>query len=143
MSDFVLSDQLLYQVNVLAGRLSRAFAARYKAEIGLTVPEWRVLAHLSQASSVSIREIVQKVEMEKSRVSRAVSRLEAAGYVSKAADERDKRLVALALTPSGREMFQRLVPMTQAFEAEITAQLGDRADAFRDGLRVLLDKGDI
>ena len=74
MHGFELTDFLPYQLAVAAGRVSRAFSDRYRAEFGLSIPEWRVLAHLSTADAVSIREIHARVDMDKSKVSRAAAR---------------------------------------------------------------------
>ena len=68
-----------YLVNVLASRLSRELAKVYEARFGISIPEWRVVAHLSQHEDVSIREIHDRVDMDKAKVSRAAARLEAVG----------------------------------------------------------------
>ena len=57
MEQFDLDAFLPYQLAVAATRVSRAFAERYRAEFGLSIPEWRVLAHLSRSGAVSVREI--------------------------------------------------------------------------------------
>ncbi len=98
MTDFDLADFLPYQLAVAASRVSRQFAERYRAEFGLSIPEWRVLAHLSQSGSVSVREIHRRVDMDKSKVSRAAARLEAAGLVEKRTHGTDRRLLAMSLT---------------------------------------------
>lgn len=131
---FDLAAFLPYRLAVVAQRVSRAFAQRYRDEFGLSVAEWRVLAHLAQSGNVSVREVFARVELDKPRVSRAAARLEAAGYVSKQPDPRDGRLVALALSPAGRALMDRLMPMAQAFDAELDAILGPDARRFRDML---------
>ena len=98
-----LDGFLPYRLSVAASRISRRFAARYGAEAGIAVPEWRVLAHLAQARSVSVLDIHLRVDMDKSKASRAASRLEEAGLVAKVPHPSDRRLVALSLTrPGGR-----------------------------------------
>lgn len=133
MDDFALDDFLPYRVNVLAGRLSREFATRYRERFGITIPEWRVVAHLSQSGAVSVREIHTRVDMDKSKVSRAAARLEAAGYVEKRVNPADRRLVELTLTDKGREMMAELAGVARAYQAELIARLGDGA-AFRQGI---------
>ena len=65
---------------------------------GLSRSEWRVVAHLSQQSAVSVREIATQADLDKSKVSRAVSRLEGMGYITKESSCADRRLVVLVLT---------------------------------------------
>lgn len=128
-TDFNLDTFLPYLFNVVAGRLSRDFAQQYKARFGIGVAEWRVVAHLSQSGTVSVREIHERVDMDKSKVSRAAARLEASGYLTKFRSETDKRLVDLTLTTKGHEMMQELAQMADAYQAEVLAELGDEAEA--------------
>lgn len=139
MSDpFVLDDFLPYRINVLSGRLSRDYARIYNDRFGISRAEWRVVAHLSQQSEVSVREIHARADMDKSKVSRAAQRLQDAGYVTKRASETDKRLVVLALTDKGRAMMQELTPLAEAFQAQLLAELGPATDGFLEGMATLL-----
>jgi DNA-binding MarR family transcriptional regulator len=124
---FDLAQFLPYRMNVLAGRISRQLAAVYGAQFGLTIPEWRILAHLSQlppeAGDVSVREVQARVDMDKAKVTRAAQRLEAAGLISKRANPADRRLVRLALTETGRRRMDVLVPWVQDYETRLLAVL--------------------
>jgi DNA-binding MarR family transcriptional regulator len=137
MSGFDLSQFLPYRLAVAAARVSREFGDRYRAEFGLSIAEWRVLAHLSQAQAVSVGEITARVDMEKSRVSRAAQRLEDAGLVLKTAHPGDGRLVALSLTPQGAALMDRLGPMALEFQTELESRLGLSAGAFNMALTQL------
>ncbi len=143
MTSFKLDEFLPYQIAVLSSRMSAGFARLYRDRYGITVSEWRVVAHLSQADSVSVREIHKRVDMDKPKVSRAASRLEAAGYVTKTVNPQDRRLVELKLTEKGREMIEALTPIADAYQARVEAFLSDPA-AFRDQVLALsegLDEG--
>ena len=70
---FHLDDFLPYRLAVAAQQVSRRFARLYAAEAGLTIPEWRVLAHLNHSGSVSVRDIHTRVNLDKSVVSRAAT----------------------------------------------------------------------
>lgn len=139
MTDFNLASFLPYQLAVAAQRVSKGFAERYRADFGLTIPEWRVLAHLAQSGTVSVREIQARVDMDKSRVSRAAARLEAAGLIEKRGNEGDKRLLDMRLTPAGRALFGRIVPIAKGYEAEVLRDLGPLAPDFRAALARLLE----
>ena len=140
MSDFDLDAFLPYQLAVLAARVSHGFSDLYQQRFGITIPEWRVVAHLSQAGSVSVREIHQRVDMDKSKVSRAASRLEAAGYISKKVNGNDRRLVELELTQKGQDMINELTPIAQEYEAKVLATLGEHTPCFRSALDTLLNE---
>lgn len=136
---FDLSAFLPYQLAVASSRVSKAFADRYRIEFGLTIPEWRVLAHLAQSGSVSVRDIHARVDMDKSKVSRAAARLVSAGLIEKRDNPDDRRLLDMRLTAKGQDMMARIMPIADAFQREIIAKLADDAPTFRAGLQKLAE----
>jgi len=120
---FELDRFLPYLVNKLAARLSDELATVYRRRFGITIPEWRVIAHLAGNRNVSIREIFIRVAMDKSKVSRAAARLELAGFVEKKTNESDRRLIELRLTPKGRKLFEKIAPLALAYEHDALAPL--------------------
>ncbi len=136
---FELSAFLPYRLSVAAGRISRNYAIRYEKAFGLSVAEWRVLAHLSQEDEVSIRDIHARIDMDKSKASRAASRLEDAGLVVKILNPSDRRLVCLSLTPKGRETMEALIPIAESFQAELFEALSEDLPAFQRAIDRILD----
>jgi DNA-binding MarR family transcriptional regulator len=131
---------LPYLVNNLASRLSTELAAVYRRRFGITIPEWRVIAHLAGNKNVSIREIFARVAMDKSKVSRAAARLELAGYVEKNVNNADRRLVELQLTAKGRKLFQQIEPLALAYERQALSALSSQEeDLFRAVIAKLLE----
>lgn len=112
-----------YRIAVLATRISRRIAAVNEKRFGINVAEWRVIAHLARGGSVSVREIHDCVNLEKPRVSRAVSRLEAARMVQKAENARDRRLVEISLTRKGWRVYDEIVPIAVSFETNLLGAL--------------------
>ncbi len=117
-SHLVLDDFLPYRISVLAAGMSQKLARIYGGRFGISIPEWRVLAHLSQAPRISVRDIHARVDMDKSKVSRAVMRLESAGNVDKQIDPIDRRLVVLSLTAKGKKLFSEIAALALVFEQE-------------------------
>lgn len=134
---FVLDEFLPYRLSVAATEVSRRFAARYAAEAGLSIPEWRVLAHLGQSGAASVRDITAKVSLEKSIVSRAASRLEERGILRKSAHAGDRRLIVLELTEDGTALMARLAALAESFQAELRLQLGEDAQRVEAALKRL------
>ena len=143
MAEFILSDFLPYQLSVLSARVSKEFSAHYRERFGISVSEWRIVAHLSQTKGpVSVREIFDRVNMDKSKVSRAASRLEKRGYVLKSKSRSDHRLVELSLSQAGRDMIKEMAPIALEFERAYLARLGQENIAFRAALETLLSGND-
>jgi len=140
VSEFVLETFLPYQLAVLSNRMSDGFSRRYRDKFGITVPEWRLVAHLSQAKKVSIREIYKRIEMDKSKASRAAARLVEAGYVMKNVNPGDRRLVELSLTEKGHRMVAEIGPMGIDFQTEVLACLNkDQRAAFLAAVGTMME----
>ena len=131
--DFDLERFLPYRLSVVTNRISRAFAGRYSAEFGLSIPEWRVIAVVGGFAPLSSNEICRLTEMDKAKVSRAVTRLAAAGLLSRKPDPTDQRLIQLAFTKKGRKVYDAIVPRARALERELT-------EALAPGERTVLER---
>ena len=141
MSDFVLNDFLPYQLAILSNRISLRFSEYYQKKFGISLTEWRLVAHLSQSEKISIREIYKRVEMDKSKASRAAARLVEAGYVSKRTNPADRRLIELSLTAKGRAMMADIQPMAIDFETGVLGHLPEPdRNQFLNAIEILMEK---
>lgn len=142
LPDFDLARFTPYRLAVAAEKTSEELSRQYRARFGISISEWRVLVHLAQpldgAATVSVRDIEARVAMEKSKVSRAASRLESAGLIEKAVDAGDRRLVRLGLTDKGRTLMTEILPLALAYQREIEARLADAFAGLEAGLEALL-----
>lgn len=128
---FNLSDFLPYRLSVLTARVSRRLSVVYEKQYGLSIPEWRVIAHLGRCSSASVRDFHNCVNMEKPRVSRAIAKLERAGLVAKSPGEEDHRLIEVSLTEQGRRTLEAIVPEALEFQNDLLGALSeDEAQLF-------------
>lgn len=116
---FELAEFLPYRLAIISERISRRLSVDYARSHGLSVAEWRVLVHLQRHGTVSVRDIQEFTNLEKSRVSRAVQRLEAAGLVAKAPSEVDARLVEIALTAQGQTTLSAILPAAKDVESRL------------------------
>lgn len=136
---FDLDSFTPYLISVLASRVSSELAKAYSQRFGISVAEWRVIAHLTQTTKVSVREIFDRVDMDRVKVSRAAARLESAGLVKKVVNPADRRLVELSLTPSGHRLLRQIAPLALSYERELLKVLKpqDRA-AFTEMVRSII-----
>ena len=126
---FDLADFLPYRLSVVTNRVSQAFASRYQAAWGLTIPEWRVLAVVGSFAPLSAAAVCEKTAMDKVKVSRAVARLVRRGLLTRHRDSQDQRVRLLGLGPQGRVVYEGIVPMARAIEGVLTGALspGERS----------------
>lgn len=138
LPDFDLDTFLPYRLTIAAERLSAGLARRYKQDFGLSVAEWRVLVHLLHSGAVSVRDIGQHVNLEKSKASRAASRLEADGLIEKAINTSDRRLLDLTLTDKGRALMARLLPLVIDYQDKMERLIDDKLDALNEAIDIIL-----
>lgn len=123
-----------YRMVVLGRKMSEQLGAAYAGE-NLTIPEWRVLAVVSQEPAVAARDVVARTPMDKMAVSRAVAALEEKGLITRG-PAADRRVSALSLSVKGQSVFDRISAIAHAYEAKLT---GAMAPAARDGFFAGLD----
>ena len=117
--NFDLTAFLPYQLAHLSERVSKRLSVIYENEFSLSMAEWRVLVHVARAGSVSVRDIHNCVNLDKSRVSRAVTRMQENGLVRKVENAEDHRLVQISLTAEGTKVYTALIPMVSEVEANL------------------------
>lgn len=126
---FRLDDFLPYRLNRIADAVSRQFSALYRAEYGLTRPEWRTLATLGEFGNLTATAIGAHSAMHKTKVSRAVAALEKRRWLKRSGEEADRRVEQLSLTAAGNLAYRRLLPLATGFEERLLASLPARQRA--------------
>lgn len=139
LPEFDLSRFLPYRMAVAADRLSVGLARHYREDFGISVADWRVLVHVADAGAVSVREIHQRVHLEKSKASRAATRLQAAGYLTKEINENDRRLIVLTLTEEGRALMSQLLRRAIAYQERLDKLIAPHAAALDAALTTFLE----
>ena len=132
-----LDEFIPYRMAVTANAVTDLISGEYKNEFGLKIPEWRVLAVLGDAGSLTQRELVRVTLMDKVAVNRACKVLVDRGLVSRSPNVADGRSHHLVLTEAGRAMYDRLWPQAQEIYERIFSALTERET---QRLRVMLDK---
>ena len=85
-----------------ADALSLEFQKSYKARYGMLRTEWRVLFHLGFYGEMTAKEICDRGRLHKTKVSRAVAKLEERRFLTRKEVENDRRQAQLSLTKQGQ-----------------------------------------
>lgn len=130
---------LPYRCNNLAEKISVSLSRIYVEEFGVSIPQWRILATLAEDNRLPAKRIGELTNMDKVRVSRAVSSLVEDGLLVRQARADDNRSSLLRLSARGRRLYRRIVPKALAWEQSLVATLSvsEQRTLFR-----LLDKLD-
>jgi DNA-binding MarR family transcriptional regulator len=93
----------------ITGRLSAALAQ----SCGLSINDFEILLRLDQmpAPGTRLGALNSAVRLTQPALSRAVARLEHRGYLARAGTADDRRGVLITITPAGRDVLRRAVPV--------------------------------
>ncbi|MBU2983182.1 MarR family transcriptional regulator [Lentibacter algarum] len=120
--DFQLQGFLPYLLNQAAEESSLAFQRIYKDRYGMLRTEWRVLFHLGIYGTLSAKEIGERTKMHKTKISRAVAKLEERRLLTRQRDEADRRLEYLTLTAAGQAAYVDLRSVAKEYDAGLAEQ---------------------
>lgn len=120
--DFVLHHFLPYLLNQAAEECSLGFQAEYKGRYGMLRTEWRVLFHLAIFGELTGSEIGAMSRIHKTKISRAVRRLEERRFLTRVRDASDRRSERLSLTATGRAAYLDLREKAEAYDAALVAK---------------------
>jgi len=127
-------EDLLFEINETARAIRRAFDQR-AATLGVTGPQWRVLARLKREPGLRQVELADALDMEPITLCRIVDRLEDAGLVERQPDPTDRRAWKLELTDKAMPIVKTLRSLAQEFAKEAMGGLPQESlDALRDRL---------
>lgn len=132
-----LSDFMPYRMAITSNAVSSLIAGEYRSEFGLKIPEWRVMAVLGDAGSLTQRDLVQATVMDKVAVNRACKVLEERSLIQRSPNELDGRSHHLELTLAGRDLHGKIWPQAVSIYEKIFSAITPREQA---KLRLILDK---
>lgn len=128
-----LPDMLLYRLNRLR-TAGGGMVLRYcEGRFGVTRREWVFLGLLAGAEPMTSSELAERAGLEKSPTSKTIMGLLRKGLVSRLSRPGDRRYAQVALTPAGRELHARILPVVQDINRQMMASLTAAEIAQLDG----------
>ena len=112
----ITSDDCAREVLDVVPLVMRVLRAEMRAHRGpeLSVPHFRVLAYVGRNENASLSEVAEHVGLRLPSMSTLVDGLVTRGLVSRSASVKDRRRVALCLTPLGRSTWGAARRATQS-----------------------------
>jgi DNA-binding MarR family transcriptional regulator len=118
-----LDGFLLYHLSVVSNLSSRVLSDHLDREVGLTIPEWRVILIIGKIPGLSTDQVAARTTMDKTKVSRAIARLAALGYIDRQISASDRRQNRLEITPAGIPIFERCLTVANDVQGEVLRSL--------------------
>lgn len=92
-------------------------------KVGLTPPQFYVLATIGYAGGLPFGEIGHKLMVTVSNLTGIVDRLEEKKLVVRKRDDNDRRVVHVVLTDKGTKLYKTTIPLFERSVAEVFAML--------------------
>jgi MarR family transcriptional regulator, organic hydroperoxide resistance regulator len=127
-----VDNYLLYLLARASEQASRQFHAQVKRH-GLKVPEWRVLAAISDRPQ-NIGELAKITLYQQPTLTKVVERMVADDLVQKTRDRNDKRIVRVQITAKGQATFNNLRGAALAHETQVLSQYTEKESTHLKGL---------
>ena len=133
-----LHDLINVKLNVVNVKMSRQVGQTVHKLADLRLPEWRILALLAEAGSLSQADIRTQIGMDKGQISRTVKSMFKSELISSETVEGKSRNIRLDLTDKGREVHRKVDIMMERRNNELLASLSsDQQGSLYEGLEIL------
>lgn len=127
----------------LVKRLELAIRARMDEALrplGLTTPQFTALTVLRHRDGLSSAQLARRSFVTPQTMNEMVRALERNGHLERHRDPDNRRVLLIALTPSGRELLERCDPLISGIEAEMLGAIPEVQHAlFRQSLELGCD----
>ena len=114
-----LARSLTYRLHLLHKITDQVSQQRYEEALGMTLSDGRCLATVGSFGPLSVNELAEHSNLNKSQASRGAQALVDQGFVAKVDHPDDGRGVLLELTPAGRRLWARSMELIDERNADI------------------------
>ncbi|MDQ0139715.1 MarR family winged helix-turn-helix transcriptional regulator [Cupriavidus necator] len=106
------------------GRTYRAYAGAFEQRMGLPLPRWRILHALHhQEGAIGQKALADLVVMDPGALTRQLKAMQELGWVERTTSERDNRVTHVTLSPAGRRVVARAMPLRSAFLEDVLSEV--------------------
>ena len=102
------------------------YSNRHVKSLGLTAPQFDVIATLGNTEGMSFKELGEKTLITKGALTGIVDRMEQKGWVQRVTSAHDRRSTLARLTPRGQKLFEEVFPAHMAYLANAFDKLAAR-----------------
>lgn len=135
-----LYEYMPFRLATTSSNVSARIAETYQQQLGLRIPEWRIVAVLGQGEPMTQRVLVSLTQLDKVTINRAAKALEGRGLIERKAHDLDGRSHHLMLSEDGKRLYGKIVPIARNAEKQVESLLSEQE---RSLLMQLLAKLDV
>jgi DNA-binding MarR family transcriptional regulator len=135
-----ISYSLEKAVPFLLARAGISMGKRFATQLlpfNMSLIEWRVCVSLYELQNSTLGELAEKTSYETSTLSRTINGLTKKKLIARVQSKFDRRSFALKLTPKGRVLTAKIIPLAKEYENSAIANFSAKE---ADQLRSMLSK---
>ncbi|GAB2488526.1 hypothetical protein GCM10027082_44630 [Comamonas humi] len=125
----VLDRTFTHRLHALAKVTDRVSQWAYEHEVGIPISEGRCLAAIGAFYPLSVNDLAMYTNLNKAQASRSTQSLVERALVLKQTSDVDGRSVVLTLTPTGRDLWLRLMAVIERRNREMVSALNAEEQA--------------
>lgn len=133
-----ITDLLNFRLAALVGASGAAVIRLCEGQYGVSRREWALLGLLAVRGAQAPSEIADQCHLDRTRVSRAITRLTAKGLIRRQTLDGDRRRASVALTPAGQALYRQLFDEVAAINRRLVETLSNEELATLDTLLTAL-----
>lgn len=118
MNDIDSSQRLRENIRILVRKLGLLEKGEAICS-GLTLTQCHVIVEIGRKTHMSVNELAELLDLDKSTVSRVVEQLVNNNLLLRETHTKDRRFVTLDLTPDGKELFQSTEQRMEGYYAGV------------------------
>jgi MarR family transcriptional regulator, organic hydroperoxide resistance regulator len=121
----ILDGFYCFRIGAVTRRIWR-YVNREYAKYGLTVGQTFILFDLLDNDGTSVKDIADRVQVDSPAITGFVDRLIREELVERFIDKENRRAIKIHLTPKGRELAIKLLPVAQTLNEKIEHMVGNK-----------------
>lgn len=128
------SDMTGHLIRRLHQHAAHVFQVRTKeAGLDLTPVQFAAMDAIATTPGIDQASIAAQIAYDRATIGGVIDRLEQKGWIKRTISNRDRRAREVTLTPIGRDILERAIPVVSALQADILPGLSnDEASHLRD-----------
>ena len=135
-----ISYSLENAVPFLLARAGMSMGKRFATQLmpfNMSLIEWRVCVTLYELQNSTLGQLAEKTSYETSTLSRTINGLTTKKLIARVQSKSDRRSFALKLTPKGRALTAKIIPLAKEYENSAIANFNSKE---ADQLRTMLSR---
>jgi MarR family transcriptional regulator, organic hydroperoxide resistance regulator len=127
-------DECVFFLLTKCSQAGSRFWGQKVASLGVTAVQAMVLAFLSEADSLTSKQLGEKTILDSATLTGILDRLEATGVIERRSNPVDRRAILICLTPEGRMVADTIKTSVEEANREFLKDLSKEEEAMLRGL---------